>query len=482
MKETLKGNLLFVGGDLSGIQKFIYNVSSKKAAVSLKGRSKYLCQYTREVYDRLTNLPPVKSAGTEEVYCSSGKFYFITSDTAEIREAITQCSREIESALWKEQHGQLAIAICYVPFVFAEDGKQVIVNEHLGSIGLLWSSITPLFAAQKKQSFRHILTTDYDQMFDVIPVGGDVKVCTVTGIESADCIEIPDNKDSLVVLPVVKKQIELGEQLRNKEHFKTFEEYAEKTYLGILRMDVDGLGSRFIRGFKDLNEYTQFSELLKRFFDKRHAADANNVYFIQQKDYYRNDLNIIYAGGDDLFAVGRWDKIIEFAAEVRQQFMQHMQGEGVTISGGIAIVHPKFPIAKAALLAGEAEDNAKSYILPNRTPKNAFCFFGETISWEKEYDDVLQFKNALVCQIGTNGVSKGLLHQLMRYAEMAKEGKHRYIWHSTYYLTRMLKETKDENAKKFLKELRDTHMTQGMQHMKLIALAARWAEQEIRIN
>ena len=33
MKETLRGNLLFVGGDLSGIQKFIYNVSSKKAAV-----------------------------------------------------------------------------------------------------------------------------------------------------------------------------------------------------------------------------------------------------------------------------------------------------------------------------------------------------------------------------------------------------------------------------------------------------------------
>lgn len=479
MKETLKGNLLFVGGDLSGIQKFIYNVSSKKAAVSLKGRSEYLYLYTKEVYERLTNLPPVKSAGVKKVYCSSGKFYFITSDTAEIREAITQCSKEIESALWKEQHGQLAIAICYVPFVFAEDGKQVMMNKQLGSIGLLWSAITPLFAAQKKQSFRHILTTDYDQMFDVIPVGGDVKVCAVTGIESADCIEITDNKDSLVVLPVVKKQIELGEQLRNKGHFKTFEEYAEKTYLGILRMDVDGLGSRFIRGFKDLNEYTQFSELLKRFFGKRHAADANNVYFIQQKDYYRNDLNIIYAGGDDLFAVGRWNKIIEFAAEVRQQFMQHMHGEGVTISGGIAIVHPKFPIAKAAILSGEAEEKAKTY---NNSQKNAICFFNQCVSWDTEYDEVLQMKNEMLYQIDSNGVSKGLLQQLMLYAQMAERGDLKYLWHATYYLTRMIKEKQNSPAKEYLQNLRDKQITRGVAHMRLIALAARWAEQELRIN
>lgn len=477
MKETLKGNLLFVGGDLSGIQKFIYNVSSKKAAVSLKGRSEYLCQYTREVYDRLTNLPPVKSVGVMDVYCSSGKFYFITLDTAEIREAITQCSQELESALWKEQHGQLAIAICYVPFVFAEDGKQVLMNEQSGTIGLLWKTITPLFAAQKKQAFRHVLTASYDQMFDVIPVGGKVKVCAVTGIESANCKEL--DKD-LFVLPSVEQQIRLGEELRNKDHFKTFEEYAGETYLGILRMDVDGLGARFIRGFKDLEEYSQFSNRLERFFDHEYAASENrNVYFIQQKDYYRNDLNIIYAGGDDLFAVGRWDKIIEFAAEVRQQFMCYMQGEGVTISGGIAIVHPKFPIAKAAILSGEAEEKAKNY---NNGQKNAICFFNQCVSWDKEYDEVLQMKNEMLYQIDTNGVSKGLLQQMMLYAQMAERGDLKYLWHATYYLTRMIKEKQKSPAKEYLQNLRDKQITRGAAHMRLIALAARWAEQELRIN
>lgn len=40
-----ENNKLFVGGDLSGIQKYLYNISSHKAAVSLKGRSAKLCDY-----------------------------------------------------------------------------------------------------------------------------------------------------------------------------------------------------------------------------------------------------------------------------------------------------------------------------------------------------------------------------------------------------------------------------------------------------
>lgn len=34
-------NELFVGGDLTGIQKFLYNITSRKAAASLKGRSAF---------------------------------------------------------------------------------------------------------------------------------------------------------------------------------------------------------------------------------------------------------------------------------------------------------------------------------------------------------------------------------------------------------------------------------------------------------
>ena len=72
-------NKLFVGGDLSGIQKFLYNISSKKAAVSLKGRSYFLQQYMENVCEDLKKT--IKEAGARQstdIYCSGGKFYVLT--------------------------------------------------------------------------------------------------------------------------------------------------------------------------------------------------------------------------------------------------------------------------------------------------------------------------------------------------------------------------------------------------------------------
>ena len=103
---------LFVGGDLSGIQKFLYNISSKKAAVSLKGRSYYLQQYMSDVCSKVVDA--VKAAGSQPpdvIYKSGGKFYVITSNSEAIRQAIDVCASEIQKNLWQEHMGQLGICI-----------------------------------------------------------------------------------------------------------------------------------------------------------------------------------------------------------------------------------------------------------------------------------------------------------------------------------------------------------------------------------
>ena len=72
---------LFVGGDLSGIQKFLYNISSKKAAVSLKGRSYYLQQYMNNVCTKLEDaVNQVGAKHVEVIYNSGGKFYLLTDN------------------------------------------------------------------------------------------------------------------------------------------------------------------------------------------------------------------------------------------------------------------------------------------------------------------------------------------------------------------------------------------------------------------
>ncbi len=485
MEQSQVFKQLFVGGDLSGIQKFLYNISSKKAAVSLKGRSYYLRQLMENICMDIKQAAEANGAKTVEIiYNSGGKFYLLTDNTPQIVQAVETCAKQAKQKLWVEHKGQLGVNISHVAFNENPNGT-VDCQDAIGQKpGYLWKMANAEFAHQKSQKFKDILTDSYQEFFEPIPVGGKPKVCAVTGIESPDCVKMPleGNDGEMYVLPSVRQQIQLGEELRMQEGFKTFEEYAGDTYLGILRMDIDGLGKRFIIGFNSISQYKVFSKRLVDFFEEETRK-------IQQEPSFKPYLNIIYAGGDDLFVVGRWNKVIDFAERVHHETENRFGSEGISISGGIAVVQPKFPISKAAELAGNAEDAAKQF---RNGEKNAFCMLGKTVSWNKEFDYVKSFKQQFVTLIKQYDLSKGILHKLMLYSSIAdrneirrKEGKTEdfsYIWHISYYLTRYMKRYESNRAVcDFCRLLRDKEINYRKgRNLELIALAARWAELELK--
>ena len=485
MEKSQIFNKLFVGGDLSGIQRFLYNISSKKAAVSLKGRSYYLRQLMENVCSDIKRAVETNGAkAVDVIYSSGGKFYLLTDNTPQIVQAVEACAKQSKLKLWEEHKGQLGLNVSYVAFNEHSDGTIDCQDVLRQKPGYLWKIVNADFAHQKSQKFKDLLTDNYQNFFDPISVGGKPKVCAVTGIESPDCVKmeaLSEDGDGYV-LPSVRQQIQLGEELRLQEGFKTFEEYAGPTDLGILRMDVDGLGKRFIEGFNSIAEYKAFSKRLVDFFEK----DTKNI---QQEPAFKPYLNIIYAGGDDLFVVGRWNKVIDFAERIRQETNNRLGSDGISISGGVAVVQPKFPISKAAELAGDAENTAKQF---NNGQKNAFHMLGKTVSWNKEFDYVKSFKQQLVSLIENYDLSKGILHKLMLYSSIAdrnkvlrKEGKPEdfsYIWHISYYLTRYMKRYENnQTVCDFCRSLRDREIDyRNGRNLELIALAARWAELELK--
>ncbi len=487
MEKSQVFNKLFVGGDLSGIQKFLYNISSKKAAVSLKGRSYYLRQLMETVCADIKQAAEDSGARTVEViYSSGGKFYLLTDNTPQIVEAVETCAKQAKQNLWEEHKGQLGLNISHVAFRENPDGTVDCQDAFNQKPGYLWKMANADFAHQKSQKFKDLLTDNYQNFFDPIPVGGKPKVCSITGVESPDCVRmeaLSEDGDGYV-LPSVRQQIQLGEELRLQEGFKTFEEYAGSTDLGILRMDVDGLGKRFIEGFNSIAEYKTFSNRLVDFFEEE-------TKIIQQEPAFKPYLNIIYAGGDDLFVVGRWDKVIDFAERIRQETNNRFDSDGISISGGIVVVQPKFPISKAAELAGDAENAAKQF---HNGEKNAFHMLGKTISWDREYDYVKSFKQQFVSLIEEYNLSKGILHKLMLYSSIAdrnkilrKENKtedYSFIWHISYYLTRYMKRYESNPAvSDFCRSLRDREIDyRNGRNLELIALAARWAELVLKDN
>lgn len=163
--------------------------------------------------------------------------------------------------------------------------------------------------------------------------------------------------------------------------------------LGVLRADVDGLGATFMAGFYKpeladptryvtLSRYATLSRNLSLFFKQYvnnicrgelQGADGKKTeqfcLFGSSQQRARN-LNIVYCGGDDMFIVGAWDEIIEFAVDLYRAFAKYSCNK-LTFSAGIGFFQPSFPISKMADLTGNLEEIAKS--MPE---KNSIALFG----------------------------------------------------------------------------------------------------------
>ena len=169
----------------------------------------------------------------------------------------------------------------------------------------------------------------------------------------------------------------------------TFDELAESSCkknmgikrLGVLRADVDNLGTAFISGFIDANQedkfkyatisrYANLSEDLTMFFkyavNNICAGDLKGLNTIEEKPFNifgfgkqkTRNIHVVYSGGDDVFLVGAWDDLLEVAVDIYRAFKQFTNGK-LTFSAGIALFTSTYPISKMAEITGMLEDASK---------------------------------------------------------------------------------------------------------------------------
>lgn len=315
--------------------------------------------------------------------------------------------------------------------------------------------------------------------------------------------------------------------------------------LGVLRMDVDSLGSIFKIDVKRPGLSFAYYASISRHLDWFFKGYINTIW--EENALFKDNIQIVFSGGDDLFLVGRWDAIISFAEKLKEEFFEYTCGAvlaeraRITLSGGISMVTDKFPILKASEFASEAEHDAKLHVLLEEGKpiffKNSISLLGKPLHWESEYQLVVHLKNYLVDMVGSQyGVSKSLLHKIMQHAasaahyssrlkafdKMSEEEKKKtpkpspsWIWTASYDLARFAERVKGEN-KALIRNLKDvleasnkeyfetffkekeaftkevskavlTNRWVGFKPVKtqyyfleLLAIAARWAELEIR--
>ena len=193
---------------------------------------------------------------------------------------------------------------------------------------------------------------------------------------------------------------------------RTLEELVTKgkgiSRLGVIRADVDNLGAAFVSGFprkyQTLSRAATFSRTLSMFF-KWHvnALLRNGGYRLdgggsdicavssiengqQEEGTGPRNATVIYAGGDDLFIVGAWKDIIEFAVDLYRSLEAFSIGT-LKISAGIGMFYEKYPISYIASQSGDLETASKEL-----DGKNSVTLFSEknhTYHWDEFIDQVL---------------------------------------------------------------------------------------------
>ena len=245
-------------------------------------------------------------------------------------------------------------------------------------------------------------------------------------------------------------------------------------WLGALRMDVDNLGKVFTEKLENatISRLATLSGALCLFFEGYVPQLCRE--YNEKRD--KEILELIYAGGDDLFLVGGWSALPEIAQKIRSEFHDFITGNHVTLSGGIAVEHKKYPLYQFAAWSGNAEDAAKGL-----DKKNAITFLQKPIKWKKfaeVHDWHQKFFDALT---GQDQLPRDILTRLSQiYAEKELEG-YQWAWRSLYYFHRLQERYKYDEQKAFLQELKHelNHPT-DLKLTEFIHVITRWTALRIR--
>lgn len=497
--------------DLSGIQRFIYNISDEKALKNLRARSFYLEMLMEHCVDELIERCGLCRANV--MYTGGGHTYIFVPATSKCRKIIENFKIELNQ--WFMENFDIGL---YAAFGYVECSSEELENKESGSYRDLFRKVN---VQQSKQKLARYSAEDILKLNELKTEehGRECKVCHridklvddkcsfCIGLEALSDMIIDNRGDNFftiikgeadtksVPMPFgckmkAYKADELKNQMKKTEQYvrsyaknSDYTGYkisknlwvgdyaAEKTFgdliaksdgikrLGVIRADIDNLGQAFVSGFSEneicITRTAVFSRKLSEFF-KLHINKilANGVYQLySDKEQKNRNAVIVYSGGDDVFVVGGWDDIIGFAIDLHTSLKKFSQGK-LTISAGIGIYPEKYPIAAIAKQTGELEDISKKF---RNGEKNAVTLFDDTstYNWDEFIDCVLGEKLKAIKEfISVDGVhSKAMLYKMLTLIRSKKEENRLNIARFAYLIARLRPNEKNTDENKLQERL-----------------------------
>lgn len=412
-----KNVFLLYSMDISGIQDFIYTITSKHALKTLRARSFYLEIMMEHMIDHL--LEELQLSRANLLYSGGGHCYLLVANTNRTKQILDHYNEKMNQ--WLKETFSIAL---YVADGYASCSSNTLKNEPDGSYSQLFREVGNEISKQKANRYtakdiiafnstpvedytreckvcRRIGKTDengvceicsaiegfsknilYDEFFAVslkkeensLPLPGGYYLTS----ENQESLKRKMKEDNHFVRAYSKNKMYTGKYMATKlwvgnyTSGKDFKQLSEESSginrIGVLRADVDNLGQAFVSGFENPENKNRYVTLSRTATLSRQLSMFFKLYLNQilEKGTYKIDdgekdkrnVTICYSGGDDLFIVGSWNEIIEVAIDIRRSFEKYVQGT-LTISAGIGIYPAGYPISVIAKEVAEMEDKSK---------------------------------------------------------------------------------------------------------------------------
>lgn len=361
-----------------------------------------------------------------------------------------------------------------------------------------WSDKESISPLDLDLTYYFLSKSDIEAKKELLKASADnVTVITLNG-KNGNCDFMPSTD---VVVNGINNIYSLEFYGGNEFNDNTFEEMCDNhdndafSKLGVFRMDVDNLGNIFRNGIQPERATLSRYAALSRSFDFFFSGYLNTIW----RNVDKEKAFIVYSGGDDLFIVGDWKTTIVLAEKIKDKFAEFTcNNKAFSLSGGIAILSPKYPIMKGADESDAEERNAKGHTVNDRH-KNSISFMDFPMNWNLEYPAVKKLKDLLLEYLNDDKLPKSFISKISAHYLNAKVKNHKITEPKTYWmLTYDLSRFKGRNRQTEVNLLIDNCINEicgNKYHLlnagninteyhpiELWAFAARWAELEYRAN
>lgn len=453
--------------DMSGIQSFIYTISGSGALKQLRARSLYLELLLEHIADELLDRLGLCRANL--LYIGGGHAYLLLPNTPETVAALESFDRELRTWFLVHYRTDLYLASAWVP---CSPNDLLNVGEDSRRFPNLFKELARRLSDRKAARYsadtirRLNAPMAYDDhsrecqechRSDCDLIDGRCSLCNALGAISSDLVKksvfavAPHHDQAPAYPPRLPLPFGADLVLYDRDGYvraapETVRVYTKDSAgldigavthiwmgdytadtngegisayaalgtsldsghgiqrLGVLRADVDNLGSVFINGIPadkaSISRAATLSRALSHFFKKK----INEV--LAEGNW---KMQIVYSGGDDLFAIGNWSDVIHAAVAIRKALDEFTGNGALSISAGIGMFEQKYPLASMAKKTGELEDAAKMFIANDGSgaEKNAIALWStERVFGWGEFIDTVVPRAQEVARI-FDGIEKG---------------------------------------------------------------------------